>query len=60
MFSTKLVEFSSPMVLNGFPSLKPELTVLGVCHHLAPNEGQKEIARRTKPCRKRKGEKQND
>jgi len=33
---------------------KPRLNVSEVRHRLAPIEGQKEIARRTKPCRKHK------
>ncbi|PVX27657.1 MAG: hypothetical protein CW716_01175 [Candidatus Bathyarchaeum sp.] len=39
---------------------KPRLNAAEARHRLAPSEGQKEIARRTKPCRKTKGEKQND
>ena len=33
---------------------KPRLTALEVPHRLVPIEGQKEIARRSKPCRKHK------
>lgn len=32
--------------------IKPRLTALEVRHRLVPIEGQKEIARRSKPCRK--------
>ena len=37
--------------------LKPRLFDSGACHRLALIEGQKEMARRTKPCRKRGGNK---
>jgi len=39
--------------------IKPRLNVSEVRHRLAPSEGQKEIARRSKPCRKHKNGRNN-